>query len=445
MQNKYPIIIPRAEHHISRRNLSPNGVRVLYRLKENGFLGYLVGGCVRDLLLGRQPKDFDIVTDATPGQIKKLFRNCRLVGRRFRLAHLHFNDEIIEVATFRAAGPDPADNLDTPENPTDRPPRHLKSEHGMVLRDNIFGTPEEDALRRDFTINALIYNVADFSLIDYAGGLADLQRRVIRTIGTPRERFIEDPVRMIRALRFAASLGFAIDAETWQALVELSPVITRAAPARLYEELLKLLLCGKGEVAWQLLESSGLLAALLPQLTAALAGERGKESADMISQGLKEADRLRLDKGGVSPQLLLVLLFGSILEREAAAAAQQGVTAQDALNHAVANLFEALAVTLRIPQKVVLLVRDIIAAQQRLRKMPGRNPAGFTARPSFADALLYLAYKGGTLAEAKAVAAWWEKYLTNSTVADSTPLAADEPRRRSRSRRRKKRGGQGPV
>src|SRR6185369_7224470 len=182
MNHPKPLIIARPEHTISRSQLSPNAVRVLYRLKDSGFTAYLVGGCVRDLLLGREPKDFDIVTDATPSQIKRLFRNCRLVGRRFRLAHLHYSDEIIEVATFRSQAvdePEPEPIEASGAEHRQQQPRMLKDDDGMILRDNVYGTPEEDALRRDFTVNSLSYNIADFSIIDYTGGLADLGAGII--------------------------------------------------------------------------------------------------------------------------------------------------------------------------------------------------------------------------------------------------------------------------
>jgi hypothetical protein len=218
--------------------------------------------------LGRSPKDFDIATDATPNEIKRLFRNCRLVGRRFRLAHLHFQDEIIEVSTFRAAVPENSDpHEETGDEGTDGRrlvERHLKSEDGMVLRDNVFGTPEEDALRRDFTINALFYNISDFSVMDYTTGLSDLEQRILRPIGDPAVRFTEDPVRMVRAVRFAASHGFTIEPSAWEALCTLAPSITRASPARLYEEVLKLFLKGSARQVFPLLEASGLFAALFP-------------------------------------------------------------------------------------------------------------------------------------------------------------------------------------
>jgi poly(A) polymerase len=261
-----PTIIPRSEHSISRKWISPNALRVLYRLKDSGKYAYLVGGGVRDLLLGREPKDFDIVTDATPGEIKKLFRNCRLIGRRFRLAHIHFHNEIIEVATFRSnsteeetrlefkaeatsaepvTGLPPTTEVPAPERP--KPPRMLKTEDGMILRDNVFGTPEQDALRRDFTVNALFYNIADFSVIDYVGGMQDLRNGSIRIIGDPLVRFTEDPVRMVRAVRFAAMLGFEIEKNTSQAMLELKEKIALASSARMYEEVLKLFMLGEGE------------------------------------------------------------------------------------------------------------------------------------------------------------------------------------------------------
>jgi len=252
MQPLLPKIVKRSAHNISRTMISPNALRIMYRLRDNGFRACLVGGSVRDLLIGRAPKDFDIVTDATPEQIRRLFRNCRLIGRRFRLAHIHFRDEIIEVATFRASGEEPEpEEFATDEEervPEDDRDRHhgrlLKSEGGMLLRDNLFGSPEEDAWRRDFTVNALSYSIADFSVIDYVGGLEDLERRVIRTIGDPWDRFTEDPVRMIRAVRLSAQLGFDIDKISWKALIEMSVGITNSSPARLFDELLKTFLSG---------------------------------------------------------------------------------------------------------------------------------------------------------------------------------------------------------
>ncbi len=242
-------ILPRSEHPISRQHIEPNTLKVLYRLHRQGFKAYLVGGGVRDLFLGRTPKDFDVGTDATPGQVKKLFRNCFLVGRRFRLAHVRFGDQVVEVATFRRqAEPD-----DLPEHPED---------HSMFA-ENIFGTPEQDAFRRDFTINALFYDIGSFSVIDYVGGLQDLAERRLRVIGDPLERFTEDPVRMLRALEFSARLGFSLDEQTREGIYARAPLIAEAAPARIREELMELFRHRVGGAVLRQAQAMGLLSYLL--------------------------------------------------------------------------------------------------------------------------------------------------------------------------------------
>lgn len=225
-------IYPRADHTLSRKQVSKNAITVLYRLHDAGYQAFLVGGCVRDLLLEQTPKDFDVVTDANPEQIRKLFRNCRLIGRRFRLVHVYFGHDIVEVATFRGI-------------PTEGSRRYSKSEQsGMVIRDNVFGTIEEDALRRDFTVNALYYNIADFSIYDYANGMDDIQSRTLRLIGNPSLRYEEDPVRMLRAIRFAIKLNFTIEKESSDAITAQRKLLANVPSARLFEEILKLFLSG---------------------------------------------------------------------------------------------------------------------------------------------------------------------------------------------------------
>jgi poly(A) polymerase len=226
-----PIVIPRPEHNISRANISPNAVKVLVRLRDAGFRACLVGGGVRDLLLGREPKDFDIATDARPEQVYKLFRNCRLIGRRFRLAHVQFGQEIIEVATFRGHGDDNEDGDGA---------RVERAADGRILSDNVYGSIEDDAWRRDFTINALYYDIADFAVLDYVGGMTDLEAGLIRLIGDPVERYHEDPVRMLRAVRFAAKLGFRLDPATEAPLHRLGHLLEKIPSARLFDEILKL-------------------------------------------------------------------------------------------------------------------------------------------------------------------------------------------------------------
>jgi poly(A) polymerase len=444
VNNSSPSIIPRAQHPISRSLLSPNAVKVLYRLRDNGFIACLVGGCVRDLLLGREPKDFDIVTDATPTQIKRLFRNCRLVGRRFRLAHLHFGDEIIEVATFRSATPEAA-LTDLPDE-TDGDELHLRDDDGMLLRDNLFGTPEEDALRRDFTINAMTYNIADFSIVDTVGGLADLQRGLIRTIGIPVVRFTEDPVRMLRAVRFAAMLGFEIEEETWDAILELAPTIQRAAPARLHEEALKLFLGGEAARTLQLLRQSSLFAALFPAFDRWLATESDGFPHTGIGQAVAWIDDLLREGESVSPPLLLSLMFGQYLNERAEQLESEGLPPHQAVNAAIADYFSGLAATIRVPQRICTAVAAILSCQGRFGKTPGKRPQSFIVRPSFADAFRYLRFTASVDGGKQQLVAWWEQFLegtiplSQATTASKTP-AGPAPRKKRRRRGRRPRSG----
>jgi poly(A) polymerase len=426
MDTKSPLIIPRSDHNISRKNLSPNAVRVLYRLKTQGFMAYLVGGCVRDILLGREPKDFDVVTDATPGQVKRMFRNCRLVGRRFRLAHLHFNDEIIEVATFRAEHDDetapetlhpgdPESERAQVKSPT-RSPRHLKSEEGVLLRDNIFGTPEQNASRRDFTVNALFYDIGTFTIIDYTGGVRDIRHSAIRTIGNPAERFTEDPVRMLRAIRFASVLGFNLDDATWNAIVELGHTITRATPPRLYEEVLKLFLSGEGEKCYQTMRRCGLFQALFPDFSLWLDRESDGFPHTRISQALDWIDSLVGKGEKVSPHFLLSLIFGEYLEEMGEQHCGNGLPRQQALDMALAGFLGRLAPTVLIPNKVGIQIREILLLQSRFRKTPGKNPHSFMARASFPEALAYLRFTAETGGKEPDLFRWWERFIEEQPV-----------------------------
>jgi poly(A) polymerase len=449
-----PLIIPRKGHSISRKQVNPNALRTLYRLRDYGFIAYLVGGCVRDLLLKRTPTDFDIATNATPGQIKRLFRNCRLIGRRFRLAHLHFKDEILEVSTFRAAAP--ADDVDTdtegtgygkkpPRHLVDteetghnkRPPRHLTDDDGMVLRDNVFGTPEEDALRRDFTINALAYNIADFSIIDYSTGLSDLKERIIRPIGDPFVRFTEDPVRMLRAVRFAASHDFAIEPATWEILCALSSTIPRAAPARLYEEMLKLFMLGSARPVLSLMDDSGLLAALFPRFSQWLHGN--SQHLILLHTNLECLDQLYRSGTPPSPALFLAALFGPSLEEETVLRHRGGIPRQQALDIACAIFMEEFCKTVTIPARVGDRLRRILAFQPSLHRMPPRRPASMAGRPEFADALAYLRLSGETKGDNRTALEWWDAFLSDApSVVCSEPSNTEAPPKRRRKRRRRR-------
>jgi poly(A) polymerase len=306
-----PTIVPRAEHTISRSQVDPDALKVLYRLHEHNYIAYLVGGSVRDLLLNRRPKDFDIGTSAHPHQIKKLFRNCWIIGRRFRLAHVKFGTKTIEVATFRRQMPA---TIVTPEmeaaeaaGPTnddgDTPPRRRADDH-FLHRDNTYGTPEEDAFRRDFTVNALFYDIGTFSIIDYVGGLDDLDARIIRCIGDPEVRFLEDPVRMLRAVVLAARLQFSIDQPILDAIAVHRHEIARSAPARLMEEYYKILRSGHAQEAFKQLRTTGLLKAITPELAAA---------SDGVWQSIAALDVYRARFDSAPETLTNAILAGTLL------------------------------------------------------------------------------------------------------------------------------------
>jgi poly(A) polymerase len=299
-----PTILKRPDHNVSRKNVTSAAIKVLYRLKDEGYTAYIAGGGVRDLLLERNPKDFDIATDATPEQIRKMFKNCRLVGRRFRLAHILFRGEIIETATFRA--PVPVDETLHCEN------SFRTGDEGMVMRDNVFGTPEEDALRRDFTINALFYSIADFSIIDYAGGLEDLKKKIIRVIGDPDRRFAEDPVRMIRAARFAGTLGFEIEETAYDSICRNKDKLAQASPSRMYEEVQKLFFCGHAKAVFQWLEKTDLLHPMFHDFSHWI--DEDKARHDWVIQTLEQMDRWRTAGLRVHPGLLFALIFGEYHE-----------------------------------------------------------------------------------------------------------------------------------
>ncbi|HEX9020871.1 MAG TPA: poly(A) polymerase [Nitrospirota bacterium] len=475
-----PTIIPRSEHAISRKWISSNAVRVLYRLKEQGYLAYLVGGGVRDLLLGREPKDFDIATDAKPNEVKKVFRNCRLIGRRFRLAHIHFHDEIVEVATFRSnvmeepaaptapipepplpepvasesgvisgtsSGPQGSDNQSaaSPEKPAarPRPPRMLRTEDGMILRDNVFGTPEEDALRRDFTVNALFYNIADFSVIDYVGGMQDLRKGLIRIIGDPVVRFTEDPVRMVRAVRFAAMLGFEIEEETYRALLAVKDKVALASPSRMYEEVLKLFLLGEGEKTYQMLRATGLFGVIFPRLNEWVDTEAGGFPHTWIGKALEWVDTYVQSGRNVQPHILFGFLFGQYIEEKARELAKAGAPALDAVTKAVADALLEQTQRVMIPRKIGLSIRDMYWNQQRFEKTEGKHPRYFLRRPGFADAYEYLRFSSEATGERRELRAWWKEFIRAHPLApgeEKEIQAGREKRARPRRRRRGRRG-----
>jgi len=374
-----PVVLKRPEHCVSRKNISSAAIKVLYRLKDEGYTAYIAGGGVRDLLLDRQPKDFDVATDATPEQLRKMFRNCRLIGRRFRLAHILFRGETIETATFRAP---------VPENEEEHSDQIFRTaEDGQVMRDNVFGTPEQDALRRDFTINALFYSIADFSIIDYAGGLEDLKKKTIRVIGDPDTRFTEDPVRMIRAARFAGTLGFEIEKEAYDSICRNKDKLALAAPSRMYEEVQKLFFCGYAKDVFHWLERTDLLHPMFHDFSHWI--DEDKARYDWVIQTLEQMDRWRKANLRVHPALLFALVFGEYHEFLANQLVEAGAPPFDAAREAVHKHLQGMCGNVRVPKQAIYQISDIMGNQLRFHKNKGRTPQRFLQHKGFPDAFLY--------------------------------------------------------
>ncbi|WP_312455546.1 polynucleotide adenylyltransferase PcnB [Pseudescherichia sp.] len=427
-------VIPREQHTISRKDISENALKVLYRLNKAGYEAYLVGGGVRDLLLGKKPKDFDVTTNATPDQVRKLFRNCRLVGRRFRLAHVMFGPEIIEVATFRGHHED---------QPADRTTSQ-RGQNGMLLRDNIFGSIEDDAQRRDFTINSLYYSVADFSVRDYVGGMQDLEEGVIRLIGNPETRYREDPVRMLRAVRFAAKLHMRISPETAEPIARLATLINDVPPARLFEESLKLLQAGNGLDTYQLLREYSLFQPLFPTITRYFT-EKGDSSMErIINLVLKNTDTRIQNDMRVNPAFLFAaMLWYPQLETAQKIAQESGLTYHDAFALAMNDVLDEACRTLAIPKRITTLVRDIWQLQLRMSRRQGKRAWKLMEHPKFRAAYDLLALRAEVEGnyELQKLVQWWGEFQVAAPPAQKGMLDVldDEPDTRRRHRRPRKR------
>ncbi|MFK5948615.1 MAG: polynucleotide adenylyltransferase PcnB [Methylococcales bacterium] len=396
-------VYSRSEHNISRSQMSPNAVKVLYRLKKSGYEAYLVGGCVRDLLLGYEPKDFDVATDASPEQVKQAFRNCRLIGRRFRLAHVHFGREIIEVATFRSS--DTADNIEQKVH-----------EDGRLLRDNVFGSIEDDVWRRDFTVNALYYNIRDFSIIDYTGGMEDHTAGVLRLIGDPSTRYREDPVRMLRAVRFAVKLGFSLEASTEQAIFELAPLLKGIPAARLYDEVLKMFLSGKAVQTFEMLRHYGLFETLFPQADRCLNNEKNNFPKIFIAKALENSDQRIAEGKSVTPYFLMSAFLWEAVQELANEKMRQGEEESFAYQHAASNVLSAQTKSISIPKRVTQSMREVWLLQLRFEKRIGGRPYRLLSHPRFRAAYDFLLLRAETGGAAMELAQWWTTFQSANDI-----------------------------
>jgi poly(A) polymerase len=449
-----PIIIPRADHTISRRNIDSDALKVLYRLQEHQHTAYLVGGSVRDLLLGRRPKDFDIGTSAHPYQVKKLFRNCWIIGRRFRLAHVKFGQKTIEVATFRRLVPEGETTEDGHEEPLvvasspEPEPGTTRGPAGPIHRDNTFGTPEEDAFRRDFTINGLFYDIATHAVIDYVGGLEDLERRVVRSIGDPRIRFVEDPVRMIRAVVMASRLGFEMDPLVVEAIAEHRALIATAAPARLLEEYYKILRSGYAEATFRGLGRARLLELITPEL---------KSPPEAFWDWLERLDRYRQQHESAPPELTNPILVSTLLiptgawERSAALQPppREAVARPDRRRRRVVPGDRIDFGILPVARRDMEALRHVMQIVPKLSDplLPERVARAIVARAAFPEALVWMTIYGDS---PEIVGEWKHARETagedeEGAPAAHAPHAADAPPVRRRRRRRRRRPGGGET
>ena len=459
-----PVIVARADHPISRSSIDPDALKVLTRLNDASYTAYLVGGSVRDLLLGRRPKDFDVGTSAHPYQIKKLFRNCWIIGRRFRLAHVKFGDKAIEVATFRQHVPASAEPLhdepDADREPEDEVERSAAHRDLLIHRDNTFGTPEEDAFRRDFTVNALFYNIADRSIIDYVGGLDDIRARVIRSIGDPNERFQEDPVRMLRAVVLAARLDFSLDPPVETAIKTQRHRLAQASPARMIEEYYKVLRSGAAERTFQALARYRLLEPVTPELQ-----EHAEDEGLLDALDALDSYRQRFDSAPPTlsnPILLgtMVVPLGLMPTRERASQNDAEIEAEeDAVIAAPPVPAGRRRRRVGPPEplfKIGLLpiarrdtdrLRQLLAVQRRLQDMEAspRAKRALLHRGPFEDALTWLDVHG----RAPEIVEHWRGFIEASSLPPSPTTArlGDDAARAGRRRRRggRRRRGRRPI
>jgi poly(A) polymerase len=434
-----PLIVPRDQHPISRSNISSNALKVLYRLKEAGYQAFLVGGAVRDLLLGLSPKDFDVATNAHPDQVKQLFRNCRLIGRRFHLAHVRYGYEIIEVATFRAAH-----TAIDEDNSVDESGHRVLDDRGRILRDNLYGTIEEDVWRRDFTANALYYNIEDFSVWDYVGGFDDARNRVMRMIGDPETRYREDPVRMLRAVRFAAKLDFSIHADTAAPIHKLAWMLDAVPPARLFDEVTKLFLSGSALPAFDTLAKYGLLEHLFPDMAAALGEAPDGPAAKLVRLGLAGTDdRVKADKSVTPAFLFAVLMWPAIQRAYKRLAPVEGEEIQglaDACDQVTLRQQSRVAV----PKRFTLPLRELITMQPRFERREGRRALRLLDHPRFRAGYDFLLLRAAAGEADPELAQWWtdiqalppeEKITAVESTGHDTPPQRTGVRRRRRRRR----------
>jgi len=423
-------IIPRDEHCVSRKNISDAAIKVIRRLNEEGFEAYLVGGGVRDLLLGGQPKDFDIATNATPEQVRGAFRNSRIIGRRFRIVHVRFGSEMIEVTTFRGGH-------DAPSTSVQRSKHSARTESGMLTRDNVYGSIDEDAARRDLSINALYYSSRDFCVYDYVGGMRDLEQRLIRIIGDPETRYREDPVRMLRVVRFAAKLNFDIEQHTEEPLKRLAPLLTDISAARMFDEVIKLLMSGQGIQTYALMQRYGLFSPLFPA-TQKMLNQHEPATEAIIQQGLINTDARIAEGKPVTPAFIYAVLLWPVVKKVYKEILDSGVPEIPALHQAAERVLHKQQQTVAIPKRFSLPMRDIWELQSRLTRRTGKRAEQLLEHRYFRAGFDFLLLREQTGEVEAGLGQWWlafQEAHADTRGAMLTQVPAGEKPRAPRRRR----------
>jgi len=428
-----PRVIPRHEHAISRNAISPNALKVLYRLNNAGFSAYLVGGCVRDILLNRRPKDFDVATNALPEEIRKLFKNCCLIGKRFRLAHILFGKEVIEVATFRSPHKEGQE-------------QHGHTHKGMIIRDNVYGSIEEDAWRRDFTVNALYYNIADFSVLDYTNGMEDLKNHTLRMIGNPEHRFHEDPVRLLRAARFAGKLDLKFSKETEAPLLELSYLLQHVSGARLYQEVLKFFQEGATLPTFRLMQKYQFFHSLFPATALALKEE---QALKLLEDALANTDQRAQEGKTVSPTFLFAVFLWHPIAQQMKQNESETLPPYPALEKAIRSVLREQTKILTIPRRLQMAIHDICLLQHRLTCRHGQTPHRLLNHPRFRAAYDLLLLRAGSGESIQELGTWWMQFYAGTHTQRETMIKeihqSRAPSQKRSFRGRKKKSKTHPI
>jgi poly(A) polymerase len=422
VQQAMPLIVPRDQHSLSRAQISPQALKVLYGLKDAGYEAYLVGGCVRDLLLGHEPKDFDVATNASPEEVHKLFKRSRLIGRRFKLVHVGFGRDVIEVATFRAP-PEAEQHID---------------QQGKIVQDNVFGTLEQDAWRRDFTINALYYNIRDFSIVDYTGGITDLQAGKIRLIGDGETRYREDPVRILRALRFVGKLGLTLDSDTEKHIAGLAKLLQDIPPARLFDETLKLYLSGNSVDTHQLQVDYGIFGYLFPDSARLITAEPENTAVKLLTRALENTDKRIEEEKPVTPAFLFAaILWGPTFARWQYYQDKK-IPPVPALQKAANELISQQVQRVAFPKRFTLVTRDIWSLQIRLTMRQGKRAFRLLTHPKFRAAYDFLLLRSDAGEPFEELAQWWTdfQFADESEQHKMVGALAPAPKRKRRRRRK---------